>query len=342
MRLFAFPVILLIAAAAFADPFGPPVRITSEIGVPSLTYVSDRLLVVWRNAEGVEANGRTIASGAVDAAIDGLNDEALVVWTEANGRVRGQRVSAIGNRIGSPITIGTNAAGVVAVAAGIDRYLIAWPSTLGDIYASVVDANGTRIIPPAPISTQQTSAIDGIEAASLRDTFAVVWSADSAVFATTLNDLAVPASMTPISIAGNAQSPDITASPFSFFIVWNDTPQGIRGRSLFTDGTLGRVLPLVAGYTPRVEWDGFAYTVAHLTRIVPRPGFSFEARAAERFTIGGAMIESLNPAFEFFPTTWDIAAREGRVDLVAAHADGLTLETATVGPPSLRPRVVRH
>lgn len=345
MRLLIFS--LLLALPAFADPFGPPVRFTeNSASRAEVASMATGPLAVWLEASGaVRANGHLVTDAAVELGVASAGESALVAWTQADGSVLVMRRRADGTAGGIARKIGSNASGEVAVAAAAaeNRYLVAWTGSLGEIYAALVSGHGVPVMPAMPVTTQSSSTIAEVAAAASTDGFAIVWHDLPArkVFATTLDVGGLPVSMTPLLLSENGGFPDVASDGNVFFTAWGIGT--IYARTLTVDRELGRVRNVTAGSAPRIAWDGFAYGMAFVRPVSPRPGFSFPVLMTIRVTVHGTIVEYLSLANQLLPGAWDVDAVPGRVDLIMG-AGGVAVESAIVREPRLRERVrmVRH
>ena len=234
MRLPGLSALFLVAATAFADSFGPPKILTTTYpDEASIAHTPTQTLVLWREGAVLTANGYELTQSAKRAAVAAVGERGVVVWTEAGGDVMVNRVTNMGALLGPAFRIASNAAGPIAIAGSDDRSIVAWPSTLGDVYAAVLDAFGTPIVPAMPVTTQ-SQEIGEIAAASTGKAFAIVWNVQSpspAVFATTLDEAAVPVSMTPLLLSDLAAFADVATDGHTFFVVWSGS-SGLRARTL--------------------------------------------------------------------------------------------------------------
>ena len=198
-----------------------------------------------------------------------------------------------------------------------------------------------------PVTTQQSHTIRELRADAADNTFAVVWHGypDPRVFATMLNEVAMPLSMTPLVVTDRGAFPDVSSNGQSFYIVWNDTEIfNIHGRELMADGTLGRVRRLTVWSTQvaRVVWDGFAYTVGYVQVGRPRPGTMITFLSVLRFNRAGGQIGYYEVVSSpYFPRLFDLGAQDGRVELFLAGAGGVSVETAAATEPPKKIRAVR-
>jgi hypothetical protein len=342
MRLLGIPFLLLLASAALAD-FGPSTQFTTaSSGYVAVASTTTGPLAVWREDTGVvRANGQLIAEDSTRIAASSLGDFALVVWTEPDGSVTAVRRRPDGTSAGVERHIGSNATGPVAVIAAGDRYFVAWAGSLGQVYASIVTSLGDRIVPAMPVTTQSTGTIDEVSAAASADGYAIVWHvlAERKVFAVTVHASGAPVSMTPLLLSGDGGFPDVASDGSGFFAVWGIGT--IYARTLELDGTLGRVRTVTTGVAPRVVWDGFAYGLAFIRDFQPRPGTYLHQLVTMRISEYGTYVEGLQAANTLLPRSWDVDARPGRLDLVYSLS-WIAVQSATVGEPRTRIRVLRH
>jgi hypothetical protein len=347
MRLRGISAVFFVSLTALAEPFAGGRFLTDTGPVEAaIASTSTQALVIWRDGTVLTANGHRLTYDAKHAAVAAVGEAGLAVWTEAGGFVTGSRLTETGAPFGPAFRIASNAAGAIAIAGGADRYLVAWPTILGDIYAAVLDAAGTPLVPAMPVTMQTAGTIEDISAASMGNTFALVWHSSSQIHATTLDDLGMPGSMKPTLVSDAGGSADITSNGSTFFAVWAGE-HGLRGRNLAADGSVGRVQKLTNGsdFAPRVAWDGSAYSVAYLHSIPPRHVIT--VLEVFRFSTTAVPVEHLlqsSLTAVWFPSLWDIDAREGHVDLVRRWGEFLLLETASVDivPPPRRRRAVRQ
>ena len=349
MRPLGIPALFLITATAFADPFETPIQLdqTSAADV-EVTATAEGPLPIWIDDTGeMRANGRFVTAAAVRGAVASFGDYALVVWTQADGAVMAKRVRPDGVTAGLVRRIGSNATGPVAIAAASDRYFVTWGGTLGEVYAAIVSDVGNPLVPAMPVTTQSPSqspsGIDEIAASASENGFAAVWHvwSERKVFAITVAESGVPASMTPLLVSDDGLFPDITSNGDSFFTAWMDGNGLLRARTLTVERELGRVRSLGVGQAPRISWDGFAYIVAFARVVHPRPGFAFPVLFVTRVNAYGGVIETLAQAAALLPRTWDVDAGSGRVHLVVSSNE-VTLRSATMREPRPRMRVLRY
>jgi hypothetical protein len=354
-RSLALAVLLLVSSTLFADPFGPPVQLTSTAATQvSLAYTTDDLLVLSRadsvvrvKASRVAGDGYLVTDSAVRAAISAIEDRGLVVWTSASGAVLAMRLSSTGEPAGSAVRIGDLAAGSIAIAASGDRYLVAWQGNLDNVYATLLDSGAGVRVPSMPISTIGLAPIGELAAASNGDGFAVVWHSwahDLKIFAVTLDHNAQPVNLEPLVVAENGLFPDVTSNGSHYFVAWGNTDyKGVRARTLAPDRTLGRIVSVSSdpgAAAPRIAWDGSAYSAAFIRIAQPRPGLMIPFLSAVRIRESGGAVETLGSVVPFFGQDFELVARDGVVDLVVSG--GLTRRTAVVHPPRVRSRAVRH
>ncbi len=300
-------------------------------------------LTVWLEDSGaVQANGQLVTSGAERIGVASHGDYALVVWTQADGSVMAARRRPDGTAAGVVRRIGSNASGPLAVVDADDRYFVAWMGSLGEVYGAIVSTIGLPIVPAMPITTQSSSHIDEIAVAASAEGFAVVWHDLLArqVFATTVRASGVPVSMTPLLVTDDGGFPDVASDGEGFFVVWGIGT--VSARTLSLEGELGRVRTVTVGTAPRVAWDGFAYSIAFLREVRPRPATVLQALMMLRISEYGTYVELLQPASIIFPRAWDVDARGGRLDLVFSGSAGVSVHSATVGEPRTRVRAVRY
>lgn len=344
-------VLLLMSATAVADSFGPLIRLSeSPENVPlSVAYTAEGPLVLWSEGEVIKAKAphvvgpaRIVAESAQSGALASIGgDRALAVWLTSTGAVMAMRLAPDGTPVGAAVRIGTDAEMPVTVAASEDRYLVAWPSTLGAIHATVLDASANPLVPAMPVSQQTLAAPGELAAASNGREFALVWHtwpAEPEVYALTLDQNAVPASMTPIALAERAAFPHVASNGKDFFAAWADNDeQGIRGARITLAGQRGTIRQLTLGNyaRPRIAWDGSAYAMA-VTSIASR--FNVSALAVWRFNASGGTVGGLDMETVYFPRDYVLAARAGRIDLVRPAG----LQTAAVRELPKRSRAVRH
>jgi hypothetical protein len=327
--------LLLVAVPALAMP--------RELGVAT---TASGPLAVWSEDNGaVIANGNVVTGGAVRMAVAADGDFALVVWTEANGTVRAMRLNAGGTAAGVASAIGSNAAGPIAVAAAGDRYFIAWAGSLGEVYAALVSTAGVPLVPAMPVTAQSGARVSRIAAAANDHGFAAVWDDQTTeqVFALTLDPNGVPVSMAPLLLSERGVSPDVTSDGSTFFAVWS--MGSIAARTFTVDRHLGRVRTVTKGGSPRVAWDGSAYSLAFARLLSPRGGFLVPVLATLRVSVYGTYAGELVqvPGFADITSMHDIDASGGRVDvLYNGGTIAAQLLSATVGEPRTRTRAARH
>ena len=346
MRPLGIPILLflLLAATAFADPFETFIQLApSSAPCVQVANTTAGPLAIWVNDAGVmRANERFVTDAAVRGGVASFGDYALVVWTQPDGSVMAKRVQPDGRTAGVVRKIGSNANGPIAIAAAKDRYFVAWGGTLGEVYAAIVNDVGDPFVPAMPVTTQSPSLVGEIAAAASEDGFAAVWHswAEQKVLAVTVAESGVPVSMTPLLVSDNGIFADVTSNGDDFFVAWTDGPS-LRARTLTVGRELGRVRSLGVGQAPRISWDGFAYTVAFVREVRPRPGFAFVVLFVARFNVYGGVVETIAEAVTVVPRTWDVDAKDGRVHLVISTSE-VTLRSATVREPRPRERVLRH
>ncbi|MEO8379978.1 MAG: hypothetical protein ABI779_09985 [Acidobacteriota bacterium] len=344
----------LLGTIARAATFAEPVRLTpSPATEVALAYTTDGPLVVWRNEAGTliarAAGGsdeHLVASETQRIAVAAIGRGGLAVWTQTSGAVMVVRLTGDGVPSGAIVRLASNAAGAVTVAASEDRYFVAWLSNLGEVYSALLDSSAGIQVPAMAASTQSLDSIDELRSASSGDGFAVVWhrwSPTRAIHALTFDANGTPASLVPMVIEEDGYFPDVTWNASTYFVAWGDA-RGIGGRTLTPQRDLGRRVRVTGeeDVVPRIGWDGSAYDAAFVRYAHPRPGFSIPFMAAQRFRPSGADLENLGARAPLLPGSWDLDARDGRVDLVVASSDGVTLQTATVTTPPVRSRAVRH
>lgn len=328
-------VLLLLAVPVLAVP--------SELGIAS---TASGPLAVWREDSGaVIANGNVVTGGAVRMAVAANGDFALVGWTEADGAVRAMRRNADGTTAGVVSTIGSNAAGPIAVAAAGDRYFIAWAGSLGEVYAALVSTAGVPLVPAMPVTAQSGAMVSRIATAANVHGFAAVWDDQTTdqVFALTLDPNGVPVSMAPLLLSEYGASPDVTSDGSTFFAVW--AMGSIAARTFTVDRRLGRVRAVTKGGSPRVVWDGSAYSLVMTRLVSPRGGFQVPVLATMRVSVYGTYAGELVqvPGFADITFMHDVDARGGRVDvLYNGGTIAMQLLSATVGEPRTRTRAARH
>ncbi len=359
MPLPRFPSLVLLALVPLcssADPFGPPVKLTSSTASRvSVAYVGERVLALWvrdgvvrAKATDLEGDGSVLAESVAHAAIAAIGHRALAVWTLGSGEVMAVRLTGDGVPVGAAVRIGSHAAGPVAVAASVDRYLVAWDSPLEQIYTTLLNSSVEIQVPAMVASNLSGADIGEPVAASNGSGFAVAWHTwppDEKVFVLTFEASGIQSTIEPLLVSEAALYPDVTSNGTGYFIAWGnrDVGGGIRGRTLTSSQEPGRrvIVSSDNGVVPRIAWDGSAYSVVYV-RSTHSPRYTFVYLYAMRFRESGGFVEHLGVSSVFYSTGLDLIARSGRVDLIGGNQAGVNWQTAVVhSPPPDRRRGVR-